>query len=164
MEILHQFGVNPVLLIAQGVNFIILLFILKMFLYKPLLNVLEERKKRIAESLKNAEEIEKRLQETNEKIDVMIGKAAKEAQKIIDESRKEGVLYLEETKERAGRMAEEVIKKSKEAARAEALKIEQEVMSKMARIVAAGMEKVTGRILNNKTQREIIEKSIKNLS
>ncbi|MDD5415986.1 MAG: F0F1 ATP synthase subunit B [Candidatus Daviesbacteria bacterium] len=164
MEILNEFGINPILLAAQAVNFAILLFILKKFMYKPILKVLEERKKRIAESLKNAEEIEKRLQETNEKIDAMIGKAANEAQKIIDESKKEGVLYLEETKIRAGRMAEELIKKSEEAARAETAKMQQEVMNKVAEIVAVGLQKVTGKILNKKDQREIIERSVKNLS
>lgn len=164
MDILNQFGINPLLLAAQVVNFAVLLFILKRFLYKPILKVLEERKNKIAESLKNAEEIEKRLVETSEKIDKMMGKASDEAQKIIDESKKEGALYLEEAKERAGKMAEEIIKKSQEAAKAETLKMEQEVMAKVAEIVAVGMEKVTGKVLNKKDQKDMIERSIKNLS
>lgn len=164
MEIFKQFGINPILLAAQVVNFVVLLFILKRFLYKPILKVLEERKKKIAESLQNAEEIEKRLLETNEKIDVMIGKAANEAQKIIDESKKEGALILEETKEKAGKLSEEILKKSEESAKAETLKMQQEVMTRVAEIVAAGMEKATGKILNKKDQAEIIERSIKNIS
>ena len=72
MDILNQFGISPVLLTAQVVNFLVLLFILKKLLYGPLLKVLAERRKKIEDSLKNAEEIELRLQETNEKIDKML--------------------------------------------------------------------------------------------
>ena len=66
MDILNQFGVQPILLAAQVVNFLILLFILKKFLYGPILKVLDSRKKTIEQSLKNAEEIERRLLETTE--------------------------------------------------------------------------------------------------
>jgi len=77
MEIFNQFGINPLLLLAQVVNFAVLLFILKRFLYKPILKVLEERKKRIEESLKNAEEIEKRLVETAELEEEILAKSAR---------------------------------------------------------------------------------------
>ena len=49
MEIIKQFGINPILLAAQVVNFIVLLFIFKKLLYKPILKVLDERKKKIEE-------------------------------------------------------------------------------------------------------------------
>ena len=55
MEILENFGVNPVLLAAQIVNFIIVLFILKKFLYKPILDLLKKRQFTIKEGLKQAE-------------------------------------------------------------------------------------------------------------
>ena len=66
MDILSQFGVKPILLAAQVVNFLILLFILKKFLYGPILKVLSERRKKIEDSLKNVEEIEKRYNEMKE--------------------------------------------------------------------------------------------------
>jgi len=43
MDILNQFGIKPVLLAAQVVNFLALLFILKKFLYQPILKVLKTR-------------------------------------------------------------------------------------------------------------------------
>ncbi len=148
---------------AQVVNFFLLLFILKRFLYKPILKVLEERKKKIEESLKNAEEIEKRLLETEEEKEKVLAKAANEAQKLLDETKKELEEMREEMKQNAKLQVEEIIRKGEEAARAEAGRMEQQIMSKMADIVAAGMEKVAGKVLK-KDQKEIIEKEIKNLS
>src|SRR3989338_11698691 len=119
MEILNQFGVNPILLLAQVVNFLILLLILKKFLYKPILKVLEERKKKIEESLKNTEEIEKKLQETNEKIDRMMVKTADEIQKMQDEAKKDRDVLKEEGKAEAQQLALQIIKKGEEQAKAE---------------------------------------------
>ena len=67
MEFLKEFGIQPTLLIAQIVNFLIILFILKKFFYKPIIKLLDDRKKKIEESLKNAELIEERLKQTEEK-------------------------------------------------------------------------------------------------
>src|SRR3989344_2266081 len=83
MDFLNDFGVKPVLLAAQAVNFFILLFILKKFLYKPILGMLETRKQKIAESLKNAESIEKKLQAIGEEREEALKKAGKEAEEII---------------------------------------------------------------------------------
>ena len=56
MEIIKNFGVEPVLLVAQIINFLIILFILKKFLYKPVLDTLKKREDSIKEGLKQAEE------------------------------------------------------------------------------------------------------------
>ena len=53
-KILSDFGVQPILLLAQIVNFLILLILLKKFLYKPILQVLEKRKETIDEATKQA--------------------------------------------------------------------------------------------------------------
>ena len=164
MEILNQFGINPILLAAQVVNFFILLFILKKLLYGPILKVLAQRRKKIEDSLKNAEEIELRLAETQEKIDKMMIKASNEIQKMNDEAKKEIALMKEEGKQTVEAQAERIIKKGEETARAETEKMRQELMGHLAEIVAVGMEKVTGKVLNKKDQRGIIEKEVRNLS
>lgn len=164
MEILNQFGVNPILLFAQVVNFLVLLFILKRFLYKPILKVLSERRQKIEQSLKNAEEIEKRLLETEQESEKVLAKTAAQAQKMMDDAKKELELLRDEMRQNAQRSAEQIIKKGQETAQAQALRMQQEVMSKMAEIVAVGIEKVTGKVLNKNEQKDILEKEVRNLS
>ncbi len=86
MNFLADFGVKPILLLAQTVNFLLLLFILKRFLYKPLLRVLETRREKIAASLKTAEEIEQRLQQVSLEREMSLKKAAKEAEEIVKDA------------------------------------------------------------------------------
>ncbi|MBI2019730.1 F0F1 ATP synthase subunit B [Candidatus Daviesbacteria bacterium] len=164
MEILNQFGINPILLAAQIVNFVVLLLILKRFLYKPILKVLGERRQKIEDSLKNAEEIEKRLAETNEKIDDMMAKTSDDIQKMMNEANKQRAELLEETKVLAGKMHDDIIAKASEEAKVNASKLEQQIMTKVADIVALGMEKVTGKAMSTKDKKDIIEKEVRNLS
>ena len=83
-QLLHNLGIEPLLLIAQIVNFLLLLFILKKFLYNPVINMLNDRTKKIEESLKQAKEIEeKRIEIEKEKIKEIL-KARKEAEQILE--------------------------------------------------------------------------------
>ncbi|MDP3732926.1 MAG: F0F1 ATP synthase subunit B [Candidatus Daviesbacteria bacterium] len=164
MEILNQFGINPILLAAQVVNFLILLFILKKFLYKPILKVLEERKRKIEESLKNAEEIEKKLQLTEDEKEKILAKTSQEAQRLLDRVKKEIELMKEEGKVEAQQEAVRIIQKGQEQLQAEMEKMKQELMGNLGVLVAAGMEKVVGKVINIQDQKKIIDQEIKNLS
>ena len=61
MEIINNFGLDPLLLGAQIVNFLIIFFILKRFAYKPVLDILKKREDSIKEGLRQAEEGKKIL-------------------------------------------------------------------------------------------------------
>lgn len=164
MEILNQFGISPVLLTAQVVNFLILLFILKKFLFKPILKVLEERKVRIETSLKNAEEIEQKLLETNEKIDKMMVKASEDVQKMLDEGKKSAAEILDEARINASDIALDIAKKNEENMKQEQEKMMVEVKTHVTDLVLAVFRKVTGKVLSKDDQKKIIEKEVKNLS
>ena len=87
MEALAKLGIDFKVLFAQLLNFGILLFILSKLLYRPMLDTLQKRKERIAESLKKAEGIEKKSKATEEEYDKRIIAANKEAVKIIEEAK-----------------------------------------------------------------------------
>jgi F-type H+-transporting ATPase subunit b len=76
MEIIQKFGLEVRLFLFQSINFLIVAFILKKFLYTPLKKILDERKFKIEESLKNAENIKKSLEN-----------ATKEGMKILEEAK-----------------------------------------------------------------------------
>ena len=85
-DLFHQLGVDWRLLLSQGVNFLVLLGVLTFFLFKPLLKLLEERKKKIELGLKVGKEAEERLLA----IDKMKEEKISEARKIAFEIIKKG--------------------------------------------------------------------------
>ena len=71
----------------QIVNFLILLFVLKKFLYKPILGMLEKRREMIEKSMKDAERIEGEMARIKEARDEILRRANGEAEKLIQEGR-----------------------------------------------------------------------------
>lgn len=164
MEILNQFGINPILLAAQVVNFLILLWILNKLLYKPVLKALEERKKRIEDSLKNAEEIEKRLLETEEEREKVLAKALQESQKILDETKEAAAQMLADT----NKTAEQILLKAEDEGK-KIIEIQKQILmdqmkENAGRLVVLAFEKITGKKITQEDQRKLIEREVKNLS
>ena len=80
-----MFEIGPTT-IVQALNFIILLFILSKFLWKPITNIIEERQRYIAESISTAEDVKKEAQSMRAQYHQMLQNAEKEAQKKIFEA------------------------------------------------------------------------------
>ena len=89
MEILNNFGIQPTLLFAQIINFVIILYLLKRFFYKPILKVLDDRRKKIEESLRNADLISEKLQKTDENSKKNIADSQIQAQNLINDAKRE---------------------------------------------------------------------------
>lgn len=65
-QLLSQLGINWSLLLSQAVNFALLLIVLRIFVYKPLLKLLHDRREKIEGGLVKAEEADRRLHEVDE--------------------------------------------------------------------------------------------------
>jgi len=163
MEILNQFGINPILLAAQVVNFLILLFILKRFLYKPILKALQQRREKIAESLKNAEEIERKLLQTEEEREKALARASDEAQKIIDEGKLAVTQMIEEGRQKTSKEVESMLKEGQEVIKLQREQMEQEIRSDLSGLVVTALNKITGKIVNKEDQKQMIDKIVKGL-
>lgn len=84
-ELFEQLGINWKLFISQSVNFLILLLVLRAFVYKPLLEILDKREKRIKEGLDKANEAEVRLREVD---DIAKGKIKEAETESIEMTKK----------------------------------------------------------------------------
>jgi len=164
MQILDQFGIQPILLLAQIVNFLVLLFLLKKFLYSPILKMLQLRKDKIAKSLEDAAEIEKKLAQTEEDREKALAKAAEEAKQIIDHATKGGEEIIKQAHDKAALDIVELVKKSEEAMKLEREQMQSEIRQELAGLVTTSLEKIVGKVLNKKDQEQLIEKSIKDIN
>lgn len=86
-ELISKLGIDFRLLIAQIVNFFILLFVLYRFAYKPILNALEKRSKRIEQSLKDAKAIEEKMKASDAAYEAKVTEAEKKAEAVMVEAR-----------------------------------------------------------------------------
>jgi F-type H+-transporting ATPase subunit b len=87
-ELFENLEIKWQLLLAQAVNFFVLLFILKRFLYKPMLKFLRQRRQAIEEGLKKSEMAERQFKEMRELQAKELAKTREVAQGIVDEAKK----------------------------------------------------------------------------
>lgn len=97
------FGLRTDVFIAQLINFLIILFVLWKWAYKPLLAMLDQRQKKIEQGLRDADDAHKRL----------AGVDTERAQ-VLKEARDEGALVIRDAHTAAEKKREELLAKSRE--------------------------------------------------
>lgn len=149
-ELLEQLGINWQLLLSQAVNFFILLAVLFFFVYKPLLKIIKERRKKIEQGLQKAEEADVRLKEVDNIAKSKIKQAERESIKIISDTEGRAKVLADDLQKKAEEKHKEAlaqIEKSKklqeEEARQMVLKSAEELIKKaIAKTVELGPDKI----------------------
>jgi F-type H+-transporting ATPase subunit b len=161
-ELIKTFHIEVNLLLAQMVNFVIVLLVLYKFAYKPILKTLNDRTKKIEKGLKDSAEASQKLEEMTQKEKEILTQAKKEAQEIIKKSENEAKKNAEsitfEMKEKNAKMLES----AKAMIEEEKKKMLLEIKSEVADLVVMATEKVIAEKMDLNKDKEIIEKSLGN--
>jgi F-type H+-transporting ATPase subunit b len=161
--IARTFGVDWPHLLAQIVSFCIMCAVLYRWAYKPVLKMLEERRKVIALGEKNAEQIKAELARTEAQRREVIQKANVEAAKIIQEAQAAAARVQDRETQKAIAGAEQILAKSKEAASQDYERMLTELKREVGRLVVQTTASVTRRILTPEDQRRLAEETAKEL-
>ncbi len=162
--IAHTFGVNWWGFLSQCISFALVCFVLQKYAYKPILDVLEQRRQKIAEGLANAEHIKVQLAEAQQTSSDILLKANAEAQKLIDEARTAAKALGEKQAQQAVLEAEQIVKKAREATVMERDKMMTDLRRELARLVVDTTAKVTGKVLTADDQRRIGEEATREIA
>ena len=160
----ETFGWNAWLFFSQIISFLIVAFLLQKFAYKPILAVLEDRRKRIADGLANAEKIKQQLAESEQRYQEILTKANAEAQKMIDDARASAAAVKEKETQRAIGEAEQILTKAREAAALEHTKMLSELKREVGRLVIGTTAKVTGKVLTAEDQKRLSEEAAREVA
>lgn len=160
MEVLHTFGFNAQLFLAQVVNFLILAYIFKRFLYKPLLAIIKKRKDEIELGLRNAEDAKVALERAETEQERIISKANIEAKKIISDTKESAEALREEILSRSRAEAEKIVMNASAQAELELARVASEGEKIAVALAASLLEKTLGTTLDAPTREKIVKKSI----
>ena len=154
---------DPGLFIWTILTFLVLLFVLAKFAWKPLLAALEARENTIRVSLEDAEKAKTELERLNAESEEIIAKARSEAQSIHVEARaaaeKIKTDLMSEAEEDAGKIRDEAEKQI----RVEKEKAINEIRQEVVDLSLAVAEKVIKKNLSKEDNQDLIENSLKNL-
>ena len=163
-QIFDTFGVNWPLFISQCIAFLIVAFLLKRFAYQPVLEMLEQRRQKIAESMENADKIKAELAETQAERDKVMAEANARAEKLIADAKEAAKQVGEAEGQRAVKQAEEIIRKAREATEADRERMLSELKAEIGRLVVETTAKVSGKVLTAEDQQRLIDETNKELA
>lgn len=110
---LGTLGINIKIFLAQLVNFVVVLLVLRKWVYGPIIEMLDKRSKKIEQSMKNADEIEKRMESAKQEQADIVKLAKTEAVKIIENARTQSEKQSEKIITGAKNEVQQVIQKGK---------------------------------------------------
>ena len=153
-------GINLPQLIAQVVNFAILLLILRLTLYKPILRMLDERKQKIAEGLNAAEIARAEAAQAQANIQGQLDQARKEGQDIVANAQGIATRIQAEGREQSNRDREAALERARSEIQQERDRAIAELRGEFASITVSAAEKVIGQSLDRQAHQRIIDEAL----
>jgi F-type H+-transporting ATPase subunit b len=153
-------GVNLPLLVVFIVNFIVLFVLLRLFLYKPVLKMLDERAKRTKDAMELAEVTKKEFEQAKGDVQKQIEKGRQEAQAIIAQAVQVGERLKEESRQEAIKQAQTIIDRTRAELGAERDKIVGDLRREFVDISILAAEKVIKETLDKEKHRKLIDETL----
>lgn len=160
-ELVKTFHIDVKLILAQLVNFFIVLGVLYKFAYKPVLALLNDRTAKIEKSLDDAKKIEEKLVAQEDEYKKIVAEARREAQGILEKANvkaeeKQQAMILK-AKEEIG----VIINKEKEKMLSEKAETMKELKKEVVELVSLSLEKLIGEKVTGKSDQELIKNLVK---
>lgn len=154
---MEALGINAGHLLSQIANLIILLVGLRAFLYKPVLNMLDQRAAKIRQGLEDAEAASQQAAQAQEEYEKRIQQAQSEAQAILSQAKEEAGHLREQAVAEAQREAQELLERNRQSLEMERRKALRAERAQLADLVIAAASKVIGQSLDQQAHRRLVE-------
>ena len=159
-QAVEALGLNLPQLIAQIVNFFLLLVILRLTLYKPILGMLDQRKQRIAEGLNAAERARAEAAQAQANIQEQLDAARREGQEMVANAQNIATRIQAEAREQAARDREAALARARAEIQLERDRAIAELRSEFADITVRAAERVINQSLDRRAHERIIEETL----
>lgn len=160
-DIMTTLGIHWELLAFQIIAFLILVWALGKFVYPWLMKSVDERQAKIEESVKAAEEAEKKAESAQEDIAKLLKEARVEAKDIVTTAKDEAVAMVADAESKAKNRAEKIVKDAHEQLEKDVIAARKALHNDTIELVALATEKVVGKTVDAKADSKIIAEAVK---
>lgn len=154
-------GINLQGFIFQLITFVLVLLLLRKYVYGRLVDTLETRRKAVIESLDNAKEAAAALEETNLKTADLMKEARQEANDILQLARKEAAHIAEEAEMKASKKADHIVEQAEARIHSDIAAARLSLQNELVGLVAQATEKVIEQKLDLKTDAKLIKEALR---
>ena len=150
-------------LVGQLLAFILFVWFCMKYVWPPMIKILEEREKEIADGLNAASEGRRELEEANARKEEILGEAKKEAADLVGQANQRANQLVEEAKISAQEEAEKIKVSAQNDIEQSAKRAREELRSEVATLAVAGAEKILNSEIDEKKNSELIDELTKEL-
>ncbi len=159
-ELILKLGIDWKLLLAQAVNFGILVYVLHRFVFKPLVASLAERQDAIKKNLDTADEVERKLRETETLREEVLAKARQDSDKIIQSAENSAITLREEEVMKTKSEVEKMIASGKAQIENDRTALRSELKKEIGEIVGLAIEKTVGDVVSHDAQKKLANEAL----
>ena len=154
---MSELGFNIPVLVAQLINFFLVLVVLRIFLYRPILDLLDRRSQRIREGLEAAEQSKEQAAQAEQEVARQIEEARRQGQALIAQAQETSTRIQEESRNQARREGEVLLERARNEIQLERDRAIGELRREFADLTVAAAEKVIGQSLDRQAHRRLID-------
>ncbi|ANQ53404.1 F0F1 ATP synthase subunit B [Thermosipho sp. 1070] len=147
--------------VIQLMSFLLLLYVLKVFLYDKYFQVMDERKEKIEGEIKKAEQLRKEAEELKLQSQEELRKLRENADSIINKAKEEAEKIVQDAKKKAEFEGEKIITAAREEIKREKEEMLKEVEQKVGEVAVVLAMKILKGTLDEKAKREYLIKMLK---
>ena len=158
---LGALGISPSAFLIQLIPFVIVVLLLRVYAFKPIGKLLEERRKTIDDGVRMGQKMEKEKIKFDADLAKVLRDARVEADKIISIAHKDAREVVREAEKTAGRKAEAMIADAEVRIEAETERAKLALEDELIGLVSEATEAIVGEKVDVNKDRAIIDKIIK---
>ncbi|MEN3000743.1 MAG: F0F1 ATP synthase subunit B [Armatimonadota bacterium] len=158
--ILEQLGIRPDIILIQIVGFLLLLWLMMRYFWKPIEQMLEARRQDINATYDKLEADRRAMEELRAEYEQRLAQIEAEARERIQHAVGEAQQLREQILQDARRQAQEILARAQEQARLEQEKLLTELQTYVADLTLAAVERVLGESLDEERHRRLINEFI----
>jgi F-type H+-transporting ATPase subunit b len=163
MEALGKFGLDPVLLVAQVVNFLIVAWVLNRFLLRPLMANMKKRKERIAQGLEDAEKARRALDDAAAEKDKILREAFAQSTMIVENARAEAEKVRAAVAEKSREEGERILAEARARIRLEREDMEKAVQKLALQLSGRILDSVVSNLFSGEEKAKIVARGLENI-
>lgn len=145
-------------LIGQAGTFLVLVLVTMKFVWPPLTQAMEERRRKIAEGLAQSDEAEKALERAEQDAEQIIREARSKSGEIIDQAGRRANEIVEQAKQDAIAERDRQVAAAEADIRLAANQAREALRERLAELTIAGAERVIGQELDAERHRKLLDK------
>ncbi len=157
MDLLNTLGINGWNFLLHTINFLVLIAILSRILYKPVIGMLDERQRRVRESMEQAERVRLEAERADQQREAQLGETRREIREMLDQATQTAARIEADARANADLRANQIVERAQQEAAAERTHAMADLRREVGSLAVMAAERVIGRNLDDQSQRQLID-------